>query len=394
MTKFLLFLAIIAGVSFMAFQNIWPIHVTAFGYQISFSGVLLIAAFALLLYLLHLLKKPFHWAHQYQHWCSARQQDKRACFTTLLLKTLVDGDEENRRLLLKQRSTFFEPKSDAYLLVTALLEPSRHTFEQLLHRPSTELAGVRGLLDEAQKIGDWEEANRLLVRAARTHADTDWVLKALWTNEVMQNDWNDSLKTLDSLLKKRLISHQEYTSWKACVLLKLGRAKEAFKLAPENPATGLAYAQATPEKAKDILIKSWRLTPCWETYEAYKTLISTQPQTKQVKLVEKLISKNPTHHLSLLALADTARMASLWGMAKEHLEIYMKTYPLSKQAALMMAEVERSGWHHEPSAKVWEQKAETATTTDGWICAKCEHITESWDAKCPMCNSFGSLGYK
>jgi len=394
MLRFIFILISVCIVGFLIVQDTWMVTVQAFGYEVTTSAIVFIIGILFLMYLIHLLKKPFRWISGCQTWLAKRKQSQKEAYLLLALKTVLDKDTAAVKQLLKQKDGFFDKKSDENYILTALFDPSAYAFEQLMHRENTELAGIKGLLSYADEVGDWQEAGRLLQKAAEKHPTEPWIQEALWTVHILQSDWHEALGTLDVLKQQKLVDKAEYVRRKACLLMKLGRVKEAYALDPENPAVAMAYATLEPKKAVDIVQKLWTRMPCQDAFLIYQRLIASEKPAKQVKLVQKLVRSNPEHKLSLLAVAQMAMSQELWSMAKEQLEIYAKTYPITEKVARMMAEVERAGWHHEEAAKKWEEKAMIAPKETGWVCAECGHMTEAWDARCPACNAFGSIRVK
>ena len=394
MLKFLFILASLFIIGFLIVHDTWMITITAFGFRITTSVLTVIVLLILALYILHLLKKPFTWISGYQTWYQQRKQSQKETYLILALKTVLDKNTASIKELLKKKNAFFDKKSDENYLIEALFNPSTHTFEQLLHRPNTELAGIRGLLRYAQKEGDLLEVGRLLQKAIEKDPNEPWIYEALWQVQTLQSDWAEALKTLDVLKKKEIIDKAEYHLRKALILVKLGQAKEAYKLAPDRLEIALAYAQAEPNKAKSVLTDLWKTHPCRDAFVLFQRVIKGEKPATQMKEVEKLVRHNPENRASILALAATAIEQEAWSIAKEQLTTYLSIYPLTARVAQMMATVERSGWHHEEAAKEWEIKARFAVDEAGWGCAVCDHATSEWDIICPNCNTFGSIQYK
>jgi len=391
MMRFIFILISIFTVGFFIVKDTWMVTVQGFGYELKASVLILIVGVILFLYLVHLLKKPFGWWGRCQNWLNKRRQDQKEAYLLLALKTALDQNTAAVKQLIKDKNKFFDKKSDENYILEALFEPTPHTFEQLLHRENTELAGIRGLLTYAQKDGNWAEAGRLLQKAAEKHAQEPWIWEALWTVQTLQNDWYEALNTLEILKKQGQINKEEYTRRKALLVLKLGRVSEAYKLYPDHQAIVLAYAKAEPGKAEKLIRHLWAKAPCLEAFDIYWQMIASEKQSKQVKAIEKLVNENPKHRLSLLVLAQTAMKQELWGKAKEELTDYLAVYPLTAQVARLMAEVERQGWHHLEEAQKWELKALEAPAEKGWVCSACGHRTDSWEIVCPACNAFGEI---
>lgn len=394
MLKIILFLIAMFVTGFLIVQENWNVSISAFGYEITISTVLLVLMVAVLIYLVYLIKKPFAWICGIKNKMARSHLIKKESYLTFVLQTILDQNNASVQMILNQKKGMLEKNDIKHLLLTALFNPSTNIFEQLMHQTPTELAGIRGLFLEAQKQGDLKEADKLLTKAFQKNPHVSWVIISRFDIQTLQNDWENALITLETLKKEKLITKEQYIQRKACLLFKTGKIKEAYELDKTNPAIAIAYAKEVPNKAADIFIASWQKAPCFDTYLAYRKLIAALPAAKQLKAVQKMVSKNPTCRLSLIALADIAIQAELWREAKENLEVYLNSYPLTEQVALMMATITREGWHHEPEAKEWEKKAIETQDKTGWFCTTCTHETIEWDIACPHCNAIGAIKYR
>lgn len=394
MIKFFLILVGVFAVGTFALDKVWPVSVVAFGYQVQTSLITVAAGLFALLYLLDVILTPLGWMKKYRMRRYLKQVSSREAFWTLAAQTVLDKNPDNSRAVLKQVKSFYPADSTEALLIAGLFDAGGDSFEKLKDRPETELAGLHGLFQLARDKGDFNQMAVLLVAAQKRYASVPWVREGIWHAAVMQNDWKEALKVLDDLLAGKAVPRAEYARRKACLLLKLGRGGEAYRLDSANPAAALLYAEEKPPKARDILAESWAKTPCWDVFAAYARLIFHETPAQQMKLIEKLTRHNPMHKLSLLAVAQGAINAQAWGVAKETLNVYLEAYPLTAKAARMMAQAERDGWNHADAARDWEAKAQNAGADAGWVCGACHHALHEWDARCPMCNAFGKVGYR
>ena len=391
MLRFIFILISVFTVGFFIVKDTWMVTVQGFGYELKASVLILAVAVFLFLYLIHLLKKPFGWWGRCQNWLTKRHQNQKEAYLLLILKTVLDQDSLAAKQILKEKNKFFDKKSDENYLIEALFEPNPHVFEQLLHREKTELAGIKGLLSYAQEKGDLAEATRLLQKASEKYGAEPWVWESLWMVQTLQNDWHEAIGTLDILKKMGLVSREEYAHRRALLLLKLGRVREAYKLAPEDQAVALAYAKSEPTQAQKIIRHLWHEKPCWDAFHVYWQAISDEKPAKKAKLIEKLIHENPKHRLSLLIQVQVAMYQNLWAKAKGDLDSYLNIYPLTVGVAHKMAEIEQQGWHHTEEARKWEEKALTLPPDLDWCCTTCGYQTDSWSVVCPHCNTFGSI---
>ncbi len=392
MLRFILFTSALIICVYLMFQENQTISITAFGYEVTLS----IALFALMIlfvyYAWHLFKQPFIWLFKMPERRTHKRQLKKENFLTFVLQTLLDGNTDSVNTILNQKQGLLAKDDIKHLLLLALFKPSTEVFEKLAEHKETALAGWRGLLNEALAKGNTVRAEKILSLAKEAYPKVEWILTEQMRLDVLQNDWAGVLETLEALKKAKRITKQEYNEQRAIALFKLGRVDEAFEWDRANPAIAIAYAKAEPKKAAAILEKAWAQNPCRDIYVAYRALFENETPARRLKAIEKLITPNPAAKQSLIALSKTAMDSQMWGVAKEHLEVYIQSYPLTADVAMMMAEVERNGWHHEEGAKAWKEKAKTALpTADGWICTACGQTTGEWDAACPKCNAFASI---
>ncbi len=392
MIRFILFVSALIICVFLMFQENQTISITAFGYEVTLS-IALFALMILFVYIaLHLFKQPFIWLFKIPERRTHKRQLKKESFLTFVLQTILDGNNESVDAILNQKKGLLAKDDIKHLLLLALFKPSTEVFEKLAEHKETALAGWRGLLNEALAKGDVLRAEKILASATAAYPKVEWILTEQLRLAVLQNDWAAVLQTLDALKKAKRITKKTYDAQRAIALFKQGRVSEAFEGDRSNPAIAMAYTKAEPKKAAAILEKAWAINPCRDIYMAYRALFDTQTPARQMKAVEKLVSPNPAAKQSLIALSQTAMDMQMWGMAKEHLEVYIQSYPLTAEVANMMAEVERKGWHHEEGAKEWEEKAKKALpASDGWVCTACGHSTGEWDAACPQCNAFATI---
>ncbi|MDD3669045.1 MAG: hypothetical protein PHX68_02000 [Alphaproteobacteria bacterium] len=394
MIRFFLIAAGIFAIGTLALDRVLPVTFIGFGYRVQTSLIVIVVAAFALFYALDIVLTPLGWMRKYRMKRYVKQASAREVFWTQAARAALDKDPEAVRAVLKQARSFYAPESTESLLIAGLFQADEESFERLKSRPETELAGLRGLFGYARCRGDFDRMAALLAAARERHASVPWVMDGAWHLAVMQSDWKEAVSALDALSSARQVSKAEYARRKACLMLKLNRGEEAYRLDPGNPAAALAYAAEKPQKARDILTESWERMPCWDVFAAFAQQIAGEPPARQMKLIEKLVRKNPMHRLSLLAVAHGAAQAQAWGVARETLQAYLETYPPSVRAAKLMARIERDGWHHADAARDWEAKAETAGADAGWACGACGHALRSWEAVCPICHAFGKVGYR
>ena len=370
----------------------WRITLETSSYEISLSFVLFVTGVIMLLWFLCLFKRPFIWWRRFQEWQKVKKQEKKDSFLQELLTAFLGHQTEKNTSLISTANKIYGTKSQESLLVSALLQPQSDVFQTLNQSDSTKLAGLYGLIQQANRDGNFEEIAQLLQQVPQTQKRILWVQQAELQLALNHSDWTEALKLLEQ--NKSYQTKARYLSQKASLLLKLGQIKKAYQLMPTHPAIALAYAKFDPKKAPKVLKKAWHTHPCWPIYLAYKQAIQNLPQNKQVKNILALTHDTRDERYSLLARADMDMTNQNWARAKENLEIYLNKYPLTRQVADMMATLERTAWHHEQIAQDWEHKAIESEDDSLWICTSCNHTVGEWHILCPHCNAFDTLYIK
>ena len=389
MTKFLIGLVAVVGLVYLIAHDTWRITLDTTNYQISISFIMFLAGLALLWWIFMLIQKPVTWWTRFQTWRKSQKQEKKDAFLSDLLTAFLSHKSDMTDSLIKEAQKIYGSDSREALLTSALLSPEAKTFNELNKKETTKLVGLYGLVEEAEAKGDLEEVETLLQQVPKSQEKTLWVEQAKMKLALNRNDWKQALALLEQ--SKKQLDKTTYKSHKACLLLKLGHAKEAYHLAPNHLAIALAYAKVEPKKAKKILERLWRVAPGWQVYSAYKKAIQHLSEEKRLKAVLALTHSTRDQRYSLLARADMDTDLHNWARAKENLEIYLQNYPLTRQVADMMANLERTAWHHEDLAIEWEQKAVESEDDSLWRCNKCTHTAGEWQILCPHCNAFDSL---
>lgn len=332
---------------------------------------------------------PFKWAHRFSRWREQNKQDQRHLFMSEVLEALVNHDKERFPLLIKQAHTFLNPDQEIYWVVLALLQPSEEVYQKLLSFPATTLGGIYGFLQMAEGTGNTSEMRTLLEALPEKAQEVLWVKQAYLQLAYMEGDWLAAIDRLKAL--KKNFSKADYTHQMACCLLMAEDIDKAYSLDATQAPIVLAKAERNPSKALTILKKAWAHAPCQEIYQAYKKVLVDQPDEEKKQAVQALVKCNPGNRFSLLALADINLSTGDAPKAKEILDEYLESFPLTHQVALMMAECEREGWHHEEVAKEWEKKARNLQEKSGWICTHCGHTSGKWEPVCPACHLFNTF---
>ena len=241
---------------------------------------------------------------------------------------------------------------------------------------------------------------------------TPWVVHSLFDMQAQIGQWKAAQETLDTGLRRKVVTPDKGRTLKALLLVERSRAaerdgspadalalaREAFGLAPERIAVTQRLAElqiknGDSKRALKTLERGWAVAPHPDLAELYLKASGETDPLKRVGIVRRLAGQNPDDIESHLALAQASLDADLWGEARRHLETAGGTNP-SVRVCRLMAEVEERA--HADQAKVheWLARATDAPADRAWRCAACGAHHESWRPVCESCGAFGTLHWR
>ncbi len=389
--RFFIYVLILGVLALWLMDNPGMVTLTWFGYEVKTSVAFVIALLICIFLAIYILRMPVKFIRWVKKSFDAQKEKSKENMLVQILNAIACGDEALCQKLAGRLDKTFDGKTPTPLLLKALLNPSPEIYRRLAADPSTELAGWRGLIAEHQKQGDLIAALDLAQKAFHKYKNIPWVVLSTLELQVLNDQWQDALETLEVVRKLKLENERLYKTQKATLLIKTGKSLEAFKTAPWLPEAALKAAQDHPKKAESILVKAWENQPDWNIYKAYIHLFSKENTLAQYKRVEKLVSMHKTNRVNHLALADAALQAKLWGQARKELETYIASYSLTMQVATMMAFLEQEENHDLKESQKWVDQMKNLEPTVNYFCTRCGHETDLWSPTCPVCNGFASL---
>ncbi|MEZ5934434.1 MAG: heme biosynthesis HemY N-terminal domain-containing protein [Alphaproteobacteria bacterium] len=275
---------------------------------------------------------------------------------------------------------------------------ARGKFKEMLQHKETEFLGLRGLLAQAIKDGDREEAIMLAKKAYLRRPNTPWVLTTLFDLQTEVGEWREAMATVNDMARQKLLDAQTANRYRA-ILLHLqaekkdeeGRYQEAFdnakkaqKLLPSLApiavnAAKLAVKTDRHRAARKILETSWKVQPHPALARALASQNAGQSPTERYKTFERLHQLNPSSLEGELALAEQAVAAEQWPAAREALERAVK---LGATASVfrMFADVERATGGNADKIQGWLAKAVDAPSDPTWICRATGETRANWSA--------------
>jgi HemY protein len=293
-------------------------------------------------------------------------------------------------------------------------DTARLRYTALLDTKDAQLLGLRGLIGQALRAGDGEDALRLAERARALRPHAGWVFETLLALQTRTGRWEEARRTLAQGANRHLLPHAPAEHHRGAVLFELSRhaeqdgdmrralslAASAKDLIPDIPAAAARHARLLiaddrRRAARRTIEAAWRRTPHPELARLWNELGGATPALELVTWVEKLAAHNPDSPESAIALAEAALAAQLWGEARRHLTRAMAAAPdaPSRRVCLLMARVEESEHPGEGRAREWFDRALAAPPEPGYACRRCGTHSTEWQALCGSCHGFDTLAW-
>jgi HemY protein len=347
---------------------------------------------------------------------SRRQRGYRELTQGLAAVAAGDGAEAQKHAR-KAEQLLAEPALTLLLSAQAAQlngdrEGANRAFTAMLDDQQMAFLGLRGLIGQALREGDQAKALAYAERAFKLRPQAPWVVHSLFDMQAQIGQWKAAQETLDSGLRRKVVTQDKGRTLKALLLVERSRAaerdgnnadalafaREAFGLAPERIAASQRLAElqikaGDAKRATKTLERGWALAPHPDLAELYLKASGETEALKRVGVIRRLASHNPNDIESHLALAQASLDAGLWGEARRHLETAGGTNP-SVRVCRLMAEVEERA--HSDQAKVheWLARATDAPADRSWRCSACGAHHESWRPVCESCGAFGTLHWR
>ena len=275
-------------------------------------------------------------------------------------------------------------------------------FRQMLERRDVEFVGLRGLLAQAMKTGDFTEALALARRAYRRSPTTPWVLTTLFELLARDKKWDEALPLVDELQAQALLDGAQAKHKKAVLyhliaasLRDQDRAGDALtqarKAAKADPgfAPGVALAgelalQAGRRRlALQMLEEGWRTTPHPDVARVYAQADPSESASQRQKRIDtRLAPLNRSHPETLVLQAEVAMQAGDWSTARSRLEAALDAQPTARVYRLF-AELERQSGGDQAKAREWLARATDAEPDRAWVCDDTGEVVPAWQPLAP-----------
>ncbi len=293
---------------------------------------------------------------------------------------------------------------------------AQNRYTAMLDDKDGEFLGLRGLLGQALKGGDSEEALRLTRRAIGLRPNAAWVFETLFALEIDAGRWEAARDILDGAARRHLLPEARAAHHRAVILYQLslaaevaGERRRALSLAASAAAAAPDLAPAAVRHARLLIDedkrraarraveRAWSVTPHPSLARLWAELGGGAPALELVTWFEKLAAHNPDAAESHVAVAEAALAAQLWGEARRHLGLAIAAAAPdgpSRRLCLLRARLEESEHPQSNAAREWMDHALAAPPDAAYVCARCGRENGEWHAVCPHCHSFDTLSWR
>ncbi len=344
-------------------------------------------------------------------WKNRRQDRGYRALTKGMVAVAAGDGEEARRQARKAEDLLNEPPLTMLLSAQAAQlngdeRAAERFFRAMTDNNETEFLGLRGLLNQAMKRGDRDEAIAITRRAHRLNPDSDWVSQSLFELQTQADQWLDAHVTVKEAVRNKHLSAPEGKRRQAVLTYQMSLdaagsgdkdraleyARDALKMEPDFVPAALSVAGTLIgigklRKAAGIIERIWARAPHPDMVPLYLEARGAIDALERVKMAEKLRATNPGHMDSELAVAGEALAASLWGKARDHLTTAAADNPPAR-VCRMMAELEEAENGDMAKSRQWLVRASMADPDPAWVCDNCGHTVTDWSASCGNCEAF------
>ena len=423
MIRWLVWLALLAvlaaGAAWLADQP-GAVALNWSGWRVETSLAVMAFAVAILAFVLaavlRLLGATRRMPKRVRHARRARRRERgyRALTQGMVAVAAGDADEAHRHAR-RADALLHDPPLTLLLSAQAAqlggdADAAKRYFTAMLDRPETAFLGLRGLLMQAERDGDRDEARRLIERAYALRPDTAWVLEALHADRIREGRWREALTAAERAGKLRKGATAQLSANTASLHLALAHearadgenaraqvfAKRAMRAAPNFLPAVLLRAEmlaagGRKRAARRLVRDAWAVTPHPDLARLAARLDGADALSRE-RAIERLVAADPERRESRLALAEAALEAKLWGVARAQLSALAKDTP-SAHVCRLMARLEAEDGGDTSAERAWLLRAATAPADPAWGCGTCGATALDWAPKCPNCAAFGTLAW-
>ncbi len=378
-------------------------------------GIVALGLLVLLVLLLSALWRFFrHGPEGFRLRRRIRQLEEQQSLIEQGFSAIAGGDTKEAKKLM-ERAQRKMPDQPLSLLMRAqaarLLEDhsaANRYYAALADERATANLGWRGLISEAARQGQSEEAARLSRQAASLLPDSSWLCLYRLEQEARAGDWTEALGALRTAIKLKAQPAATLAIKEAALLLAMAKdaltrealegaqskAERALKIKGPHRSTAAALLAEVKLHAGDTrgaaqqIMQAWKEEPDAALFAVWQKIHAGLPALEFFRLTEKLVAKHPDHNASRLALAQAAVAADLWGEARRFATPLVSEK--QKSALRLLAEIEAREFKASDKVSEYLQAAADAPEDTPWQCNQCRARTTDWQPICRQCGALGS----
>lgn len=347
-------------------------------------------------------------------WKNRRQDRGYRALTKGMVAVAAGDGNEARRQARRAEDLLNEPPLTMLLSAQAAQlngddRAAERFFRAMTDNTETEFLGLRGLLNQALKRGDRDEALSITRRAHRLNPNSDWVSQSLFDLQIQADQWLDAHVTVKEAIRNKHMSSTDGKRRQAVLTYQMSLdavaqgdkdraleyARDSLAMDPNFVPAAISVAATLisvgkMRKAAGMIERIWARAPHPDMIPLYLDARAATDALDRVKAVEKLAASNRGHMESHLAVAVEALAANLWGKARDHLVAGGGDNPPARVCRLL-ASLEEAEHQDMGKSHQWLVRASLADPDPAWVCDNCGHTVTDWAASCNNCQAFDSL---
>ncbi len=283
-------------------------------------------------------------------------------------------------------------------------------YTEMSQESDTAVLGYRGLIMMALRAGDIDQVSHLAAGLEKEKGEVPWLHALRFRLSARTENWPLAALALEKARKSRVIPKKEANRYEAALLL--AQAKEALKASEGKKALSLAEkakrlmpdwipaclllveAQIVTEHQRAALRtikKCWCKEPHPQLFPLVHWALYAHKSIEGFKRIQKIVRTTKDNPVSLMALADAALRADLWGEARKALLTLVSRGGATHLTYQMLARLERHETGDEREASSWLARAVAAPSDPVWLCGACGCSYEYWEARCASCGAFDKM---
>ena len=326
--------------------------------------------FLLLFISLSMLKILAQILHFILNWRKYNQARHRKKIPEVILNVFMALERGLPKIAL-EKATFIQKHSSIaglgeYFEAMALMalnddEQAKTIFKIMTTFKGVEYLGWQGLARLSLKNDHQAQAQAYAEKALQYFPNSPWALKTIHEQAQMLGDYKKAEQALEQLKKIGYFEEELLREKKGALLAgwakslegqqshkeALSRARKAYRIHPgteEGKILAELHVKLKHRWRAQFLIKRlWKLLPDEDLLQLYLQVTKPETPLKAYEEIQKLTAQNQDHEVSLVALAEAAHKAHLWGATEEYLHQLAKI--TKDPTKINILEKKLSGYH-------------------------------------------------